>query len=434
MTEALDTSGAADPGYTRRIVDDELDELFSGLPAIALEGPKAVGKTATGLRRAATIYRLDDEAERSIVQADPSRLLEGRRPVLIDEWQRFPESFDRVRRAVDDGAGPGSFLLTGSASPSGPPTHSGAGRIVRLRLRPMTLAERGVGSPTVSLGELLDGGKPSIGGRTEINLERYVKEILTSGFPGIRDLPDRLSRAQLDGYLDRIVDRDFEELGRKVRRPGALRSWMQAYAAATATTASYEKIRDAATSGQGEKPTRATTQPYREALERLWIVDPVPAWLPSRNRLARLSSPPKHHLADPALAARLLGVDAATLLEGRPAGPAMSREGTLAGALFESLVTLDVRVYAQAAEARTAHLRTWSGEHEIDLIVERGQAVVAIEVKLGQTPDERDVRHLHWLRNELGEGLADALVITTGQAAYRRADGIAVVPAALLGP
>jgi predicted AAA+ superfamily ATPase len=261
-----------------------------------------------------------------------------------------------------------------------------------------------------------------------------VQEILTSGFPGIRGLSNRLLRAQLDGYLDRIVDRDFEDLGRHVRRPGTLRRWMQAYAAATATTASYEKIRDAATSGQGEKPTRATTQPYREVLERLWILDPIPAWLPTRNRLARLSSPPKHHLADPALAARLLGVDATTLLRAQPAGPPMTREGTLLGALFESLVTLSVRVYAQATEARTAHLRTWSGEREVDLIVERGRQLIAIEVKLGQTPDERDVRHLLWLRGELGDDLADAIVITTGQAAYRRADGIAVVPASLLGP
>jgi len=95
----------ANARYRRRIVDDELDELFAALPAIALEGPKAVGKTATALRRAATVYRLDDEAERSIAQADPSRLLEGERPVLIDEWQRYPEVFDRVRRAVDNGAG-----------------------------------------------------------------------------------------------------------------------------------------------------------------------------------------------------------------------------------------------------------------------------------------------------------------------------------------
>jgi predicted AAA+ superfamily ATPase len=420
--------------YRRRIVDDELDELIVGLPAIALEGPKAVGKTATALQRAATIHRLDDEAERSIAQADTQRLVEGKPPVLIDEWQRLPESFDRVRRAVDAGAAAGSFLLTGSASPTIPPTHSGAGRIVQVRLRPMTLAERNLVKPTVSLGGLLQGTKASVAGRSDINLEQYVHEILASGFPGLRGLSDRLARAQLDGYVDRIIDRDFDELGRQVRRPGTLRRWMQAYAAATATTTSYEKIRDAATSGQGEKPARATTQPYRDVLERLWIVDPVPAWLPTRSRLARLSAPPKHHLADPALAARLLGVDAEALLQARPAGPPIAREGTLLGALFESLVTLSVRVYAQAAEARTAHLRTWSGDREIDLIVERGQRIVAIEVKLGQAPEERDVRHLLWLRNEIGDELADAVIITTGQAAYRRRDGIAVVPAALLGP
>jgi hypothetical protein len=426
--------------YRRRIVDDELDELLAGLPAISLDGPKAVGKTATALQRAATVYRFDDEAERSIAQADPSRLLEGERPVLIDEWQRFPESFDRIRRAVDDGAAPGSFLLTGSASPIEPPTHSGAGRIVQVRMRPMSLAEREVDAPTVSLKALLRGesnrdAPTPITGRTEVNLERYVHEILASGFPGLSGLSDRLVRAQLDGYIDRIIDRDFDELGHQVRRPATLRRWMQAYAAATATTASYEKIRDAATSGHGEKPARATTQPYRDALERLWILDPLPAWLPTRSRLARLAAPPKHHLADPALAARLLGVDAPTLLHPpQRVSPPIAREGTLLGGLFESLVTLSVRVYAQAAEARTSHLRTWSGDHEIDLIVEHGQKILAIEVKLGQTPEDRDVRHLHWLRNEVGEDLVDAVVVTTGHAAYRRPDGIAVVPAALLGP
>jgi predicted AAA+ superfamily ATPase len=420
--------------YKRRIVDDELDELIAGLPAIALEGPKAVGKTATALQRAVTVYRLDDEGERSIAQADVSRLIRGERPVLIDEWQRLPEVFDRVRRAVDESASPGSFLLTGSASPTDPPTHSGAGRIVQIRLRPMTLAERGLDTPTVSLGVLLGGKRPSVDGQTSVDLEDYVTEILASGFPGLRGLPERLARAQLDGYIDRIIDRDFEELGRRVRRPGTLRSWMQAYAAATSTTASYEKIRDAATSGQGDKPSRATTQPYRDILERLWILDPIPPWLPTRSRLARLSAPPKHHLADPALAARLLGADATTLLHPSHGASPRTREGTLLGALFESLVTLCVRVYAQAAEARTSHLRTWSGDREIDLIVERGHKVLAVEVKLGQTPDERDVRHLNWLRDELGDELADAIIITTGTTAYRRADGIAVIPAALLGP
>jgi hypothetical protein len=435
MVETQAPTGTSPRGrYTRRIVDDELDELIAGLPAISLEGPKAVGKTATALQRAATVYRLDDDAERSIAQADLSRLIRGERPVLIDEWQRLPEVFDRVRRAVDESALPGSFLLTGSASPTDPPTHSGAGRIVQVRLRPMTLAERGLDTPTVSFQALLEGERPHIEGQTGVDLEDYVKEILASGFPGLRGLSERLARAQLDGYIDRIIDRDFDELGRKVRRPGILRSWMQAYAAATSTTTSYEKIRDAATSGHGDKPSRATTQPYRDVLERLWVLDPVPAWLPTRSQLARLSAPPKHHLADPALAARLLGADATTLLHpSRDAAP-FTRDGTLLGALFESLVTLCVRVYAQAAEARTSHLRTWSGDREIDLIVERGHRVLAIEAKLGQTPDERDVRHLNWLRGELGDELADAIIVTTGTTAYRRSDGIAVIPAALLGP
>jgi len=420
--------------YRTRVLDGELDELLAGLPAISIEGAKAVGKTATALRRAASAFRLDDAAERSIAEAEPERLIEGPKPTLINEWQRMPESFDRVRRAVDDGAGPGSFLLTGSATPTDPPTHSGAGRIVRVRMRPMTLLERGVATPTVSLAGLLNGNSAPLEGSTDVRLEGYVEEILRSGFPGIRELPPRLVRAQLDGYIDHIVEREFEQLGRKVRRPATLRRWMAAYAAATATTASFEKIRDAAKSDEAEKPSRVTALAYRDILERAWILDPLPAWLPTRNQFRQLASPSKHHLVDPALAARLVGVDADALLRAAPANPNIVRDGTLLGALFESLVTHCVRVYAQRVEARVGHLRTRAGEREIDLIVERGQAVVALEVKLGQTVDDRDVRHLLWLRRKLGDDLADAVVVTSGRAAYRRPDGIAVVPLGLLGP
>lgn len=425
---------SSDGAYRRRIIDDELDELFSGLPAVAIEGPRAVGKTATAMQRARTAYRLDDEAQLVIAQADPARLAQGEWPVFIDEWQRLPESFDRVRRAVDGGAPPGSFLLAGSASPKDPPTHSGAGRIVRVRLRPMTLAERGIETPTVSLRQLLTGNRAAVSGRTQVTLEGYVEEILRSGFPGIRPLTGRLLRAQLDGYLAGIVDRDFEEAGQTVRRPQVLRRWMAAYAAATSTVASYEKIRDAATGDLAGKPAKTTAQVYRDVLERLFILDPVPAWLPTSNRFAQLASPPKHHLADPALAARLLRADAAALLAGRPPGPEPARKGTLLGALFESLVTQSVRAYAQAAEAQVSHLRTRRGDHEVDLIIERDGGVLAIEVKFGQVPDDRDVRHLRWLDAQPGSHLLDSVVITTGPAAYRRPDGIAVIPATLIGP
>lgn len=429
-----DHPAASTGTYRRRIVDDELDELLGGLPAVAIEGPRAVGKTATALQRAKTVYRLDDEAQRTIARADPALLVEGIPPVLIDEWQRLPESFDRVRRAVDAGAPAGSFLLTGSASPKDPPTHSGAGRIVRVRLRPMTLTERGIDTPSVSLRHLLAGNRAAVTGRTQVKLDRYVDEILRSGLPGLRSLSGRLLRVQIDGYLSGIVDRDFEEAGQTVRRPQTLRRWMTAYAAATASVASYEKIRDAAAGDMGVKPAKTTVQIYRDVLERLFILDPVPAWLPTANRFAHLASPPKHHLADPALAARLLQADASALLRGRSPGPGPLREGTLLGSLFESLVTQSVRTYAQAAEAQVSHLRTHRGDHEIDIIIEHGGGVLAMEVKLAQVPEERDLRHLHWLEAEIGDRLLDSVVVTTGPAAYRRPDGIAVVPAALFGP
>jgi hypothetical protein len=299
----------------------------------------------------------------------------------------------------------------------------------------MALSERGLVTPTVSLASLLEGSRPAIAGSASVSLAAYAEEIVQSGFPGMRHLRGRASRAQLDGWLERVVDRDFADQGRPVRRPRALRAWLTAYAAATGTSATFERIRDAATPGEHDKPAKQTAIAYRDVLSQLWVLDPVPGWLPSGNPLTRLSQAPKHHLADPALAARLLGLDEGALLSGASVGPSIPRDGTLLGALFESLVTLSARVYAQAAEASVQHLRTSGGEHEIDLIVQRAdQRVVALEVKLAASVVEADVRHLHWLQNRIGSDLLDAAVITTGSHAYRRPDGIAVIPAALLGP
>jgi len=426
---------AAFTAYRPRVLDAELNELMGDLAAIGIEGAKGVGKTATASQRAETIYQLDDPDQRVIAEADLDRLMKAPPPILIDEWQYIPPIWDRVRRSVDDGAEAGRFLLTGSASPRDIGTHSGGGRIVSLRMRPMSLAERLSTPATVSLTELLTGSQPAIGGQTEIRLQDYTEEIVASGFPGIRRLSGRARRAQLDGYLRRVVDRDFVELGQNVRNPVALRSWMAAYAAASSTSTTFEKIRDASTSGYADKPARSTIMPYRDVLERLFILDPVPGWRPTKNRIAELAEPPKHQLVDPALAARLVGATAAGLLNGHPTGPVLQRDGTLLGALFESLVTQSVRVYAQAGEATVAHLRTFRGHHEVDLIVERADGrVVAIEVKLGSRPVVNSVRHLEWLKQQLGDELLDSIIITTGPEAYRRPDGIAVVPAALLGP
>src|SRR5262249_20153067 len=159
--------------------------------------------------------------------------------------------------------------------------------------------------------ELLSGRRAPIEGDTAVDLAAYTDEILRSGFPAIRVLPARARRAQLDGYLARIVEHDFPEQGHLVRKPATLRAGLTACAAATATAGLYTAILAAAPRGAGDKPAKTTTAAYRDVLAQIWLLEPLPAWLPARNPFARLMQAPKHHLTDPALAARLLGASEA---------------------------------------------------------------------------------------------------------------------------
>lgn len=229
----------------------------------------------------------------------------------------------------------------------------------------------------------------------------------------------------LDSYLQRVIDRDLPDQGFEVRRPETLRRWLAAYAAASSTTTSYSKILDATTGGEGSQPAKTTTIAYREHLSRVWLLDPLPGWIPANSPLKRLQQAPKHQLADPALAARLLGLTEASL-----PGPSGAH---MLGPLFESLACLSVRVGAQAAGARVSHFRLSGGDREIDFIVEGpdGQ-VLAIEVKLARSVEDADVRHLLWLRQQIPDRIVDLVVINTGPAAYRRPDGVAVIPLAML--
>lgn len=418
--------------YLRRVLDDHLDTLLPTLPAIEIYGAKGVGKTATARRRARSVLELDDPAARDLVAADRAHLTRLAGPVLLDEWQRMPDVWDIVRRDVDAGAGSGRYLLTGSAAPVGAAIHSGAGRVVGLRMRPLSLAERGIEKPTVSLAALLEGAADAEG-TTDVGLPTYIEEIVASGFPGIRSAPPTARGHRLDAYLDAVVQREFPEQGLAVRRPRVLRGWLRAFAAATSSTTSYNAILAAATPGESDKPAKTTTIAYRDVLESLWLLDEVESWLPTGNAFSRLGQAPKHQLADPALAARLLGVDAVALAAAAQGPSSDLRRGSLLGALFEHLVTLSVRTYA--TDATVHHLRTRDGDHEVDLIVCRPDGrILAVEVKLAANVTDDDVRHLAWLRSKVGDDLVGAVVVTTGRDAYRRRDGVAVVPAALLGP
>ena len=420
-------------GYVRRIVDDELDSLFPHLPAILIDGPKGVGKTSTALQRANTVHRLHRPQERAIAEADPELVLIGPTPTLIDEWQYVPSVWDAVKTSVDENPTGGRFLLTGSMPSAG--THSGAGRITSVRLRPLTLPERGVSIATVSLGTLLSDSAVSVSGHCTLGLGDYTDLILASGLPGLQHLSGVPLEKQLNSYLARIVDTDMPEAGSMHRKPASVMAWLRAYAAATATTASWETIRSATAAIGDATPTRKSSAPYIDVLTRLRILDEVAAWQPGHSHLGPLRQTPKHFLADPALAARLTRMTKGKLLRGE-GDLTIPRDGTYLGALFESLAALSLLVFAEANGASVYYLRTSRGNHEVDFIVERADGrVLAVEVKLANAPLTSDTRHLAWLRDVIGDDLIGSVILNTGNTAYSRPqDGISVVPLGLLGP
>lgn len=412
--------------YKPRSIDKLLDRFFREAAAYAIDGPKGVGKTASATRRSAHVWNLEQPEHRAHLMAQPNYLNLPAGTVFIDEWQLLPDSWNSVRRAVDDGAPGGRFLLAGSSSPrdaSG--THSGAGRILSARMRPMGLHERDLCDTPVSVSRMLDGTESSINDRSPLRLEHYFDAIVSSGLPGLHRMSASVRNQHLDSYLRRIVDRDMPDLGFTVRRPVQLRRWMAAYAAASSTTTALARIATAA-GEDGEIPAKTTTQAYREHLAQLWILDPLESWNPSLSLFKRVQQKPKHHLADPGLAARLLGVSARQLT--------FPANADVAGRLFESLAVLTLRGIVEAEGGHAWHFRTREGREEIDLIIEGDEGqIVAVEVKLAPEVRDQDVRHLKWLRDKLPDDVVDMVVVTTGEFAYRRSDGVAVVPLALLG-
>lgn len=427
MVVLMLSNRASHDGYLPRYVDAELDELLGPGMAISIEGPRGSGKTETATRRSDLVLRLDEPVTLQLVEADARLQLTSAPRICVDEWQIHPPIWDVVRRLIDEHTDQ-EFLLTGSAQlPTGVTKHTGAGRIMTLRMRPFALSEREQTRPTVRISDLFEGIS-EINGRTTMSLADYAEQICASGFPRINQLESRRQRAALQGYVDNLLDRELPEADLPIRSPQSLLAWLRAYAAASSTTASYDSILRAATAGESDKPSRITTQRYRDALESLWILDPVPAWSSSAAPFSRLTAAPKHQLCDPALAAQVLGLTPTTLTS------PTSGASEFFGQLFESLATLTVRAAGQAVESNTFHLRTRGGEQEVDLILEHFDGrVLAFEVKLAATVSDSDVRHLHFLQERLGSRLVDKVIITTGPQAYRRADGVAVVPLALLG-
>ena len=421
--------------YEKRLIDSILKEYVDELPAILLEGAKAVGKTETCKQLASTEYSMDNAAQRELLQNNPDIILQNAKPVLIDEWQLAPSLWSYVRHAVDDGLPNGSVLFTGSSIRVNSRVHSGAGRIIRLKLRPYSIEERNLSDSYIRIADLFNfGSKATVNGETDKTLVDYLDEIYRSGFPGIRNKSERIQKVLLKSYVTNIAEHEFEENGFKILNPHSLLAWMRIYAASIGTETKQSTLINAATASDAI-PSAPTVSKYREALEILDITDEVQPFLPMGKIYGNLSKGTKHFMLDPAIALSLLGVEKDELLDYQVPKYVSKFHQTLTGQLIESFVYQSLAVYADVNDAQFSYYRNSRGTREIDFILQKGHRLILFEVKAN--PDVKDayVRHLNWFEDEIGDEFkVTKVLLNTGRYAYtRQEDHVHVIPLALLG-
>ncbi|RLB56136.1 MAG: hypothetical protein DRJ42_04195 [Deltaproteobacteria bacterium] len=411
--------------YLPRILDARIERRLKSSGAVVIEGPRGCGKTWTGSHHAKTIVRVDSVSAQRMAATNLGLLLRGEPPVLLDEWQTAPELWNAVRHEVDDRQAKGLFILTGSARPADDARrHSGAGRMAKARMRPLSSWEAQRSTGEVSLAELLSA-RP-VEGQSKTPFVEYAALVVRGGWPALLDASIDEAIAFSEDYVSLIVEHDAATLDGAQRNPDRLRRFLEAYAALSAHPVPMTRIVARATASADATLARATADNYAVAVERLMVTDDVRAWSTHMRSRARLTRVPKRHLADPSLACALMRATPERLLDDLESF----------GYLFESLVTRDLRVYAEANDADVYHYREHGGELEVDLIVEaRDGAWIGVEVKLGEGYIDDAARNLRLLADtRIKRPPAALMVITTGEYAYTREDGVSVVPLAALRP
>ena len=421
--------------YRKRIADDILKRKLEDRGAVLIEGPKWCGKTTTAEQLAASILYMDDpeKKEQNITMSElnPKRLLEGKTPRLIDEWQLAPKLWDAIRFEVDHRGELGQFVLIGSAvTPDTKEiTHSGTGRFTRLTMRPMSLYESGDSTGEVSLGDLFSGNF-EIDGASELSIDRLAFLICRGGWPQAVDMRDEIALEQAIDYYDVVVYSDINRADNVHKNPERVRRLMRSYARNQGGQVPNTVLAQDIAANDEKSINEETVASYVNALRKIFVVEDMPAWNPNLRSKTVIRSSDTRYYIDPSIAAAALGIGPNDLIN----------DLKTFGFLFETLCVRDLRVFADALGGSVYHYRDRDGQ-ECDAVIHlRNGRFGLIEIKLGGDKlIEEGAKSLKALEAKIDTDKMNApsflMVLTgTGDFAYRRPDGVYVVPIGCLKP
>ena len=411
--------------YLPRLIETVIEDQMRAAGCIVIEGPKWCGKSTTAERFSKTVVKLRNpnvfKKYEILASLDGEKLLEGERPVLFDEWQKIPSVWDFIRDDLDTNGGRGQYLLTGSAKPKNDSKrHTGTGRFAKIRMRPMSLWESGHSSGQISLKGLFDQ-KNSMVGDSDLNFETIADLICRGGWPESVGEEDRVALLLARNYYKLLTDADITDVDEIKRNPERAKRIMRAYARNISSLATEKTIIDDVTSNDISMDTK-TFGSYTDAFRKLFAIEDVPAWSPKLRSKTTMRTSDKRQFVDPSIAAAALGANPKDITD----------DVETMGLLFESLCTRDLRVYADKLGGNVYYYRDKNGL-EADAIVHLDNGCWgAIEIKLGGNEIDGAAENLIKLKNKIDtDGMREPrfLMILTGlNYAYRRPDGVLVVP------
>lgn len=414
--------------YRQRIVDSLLDRKLRSKGAVLIEGPKWCGKTTTAKQLSNSVIRLDEPEIKKdyllMAELEPKRILDGKTPRLIDEWQVAPTLWDAIRHRVDDVKGYGQFILTGSSVPAdmSKVIHSGTGRFAWIRMRPMTLFESGDSTGEVSLKDLFESN--SISGASEMDVEKLSFLTCRGGWPETVDMDKDVALEPATDYVEGVMRRDINLVDGIPKDYQRVKALMRSYARNQGEQISFSKISADISINETSNVSDDTISTYVSALKKLFVVEDLPAWNPNLRSKAAIRTSDTRYFVDPSIAVASLGIGPGDLI----------RDTDTFGFFFETLVIRDLRVYAQSIDGEVYRYHD-NRDNECDAVIHlRNGRYALIEIKLGgEKLISEGVTSLNSvLRNidveKMGEPSFMAIIVGIGRYAYRREDGIYIVP------